>query len=134
MKPLLIVVGIAVTAVTGNVLHSINLSTPNTACAARIVLLGSPGRVSVRNLGNATWPDARLTINGQIVSGPNAGHPAAVHSVQRSIEPGVAMFQLAEFQTGDGLRWAPSTMQVERVGISTTVRGERCELEQTFSR
>jgi hypothetical protein len=69
-----------------------------------------------------------------MVSGPNAGHPAAIHTLQRSIEPGVTMFQLAEFQTGDGLRWAPSTMRVDRIGISTTVRGERCELEQTFGR
>jgi hypothetical protein len=132
MKPLLIAVGIAVTAVTGNALHSINLSNRHNACAARIVLLGSPNRVSIRNLGEATWMDARLALDGQIVSGPNAGRRAGIHTLQRSVEPGLAMFQLAEFQTDEGTRWAPSTMRVDRVGISTTVRGQRCELEQTF--
>jgi hypothetical protein len=29
------------------------------------VLLGSPNRVSIRNLGDVTWTDAQLMINGQ---------------------------------------------------------------------
>jgi hypothetical protein len=132
MEPLLVTVGIAVTVVTGNLLHSTQPATRTDDCAARIVLLGSPNRVSIRNLGDATWTDARLAIYGQITSGPNAGQPAGVHTLQRSIDPGITMFQLAEFQTDDGTRWAPSTTRVDRIGISATVRGERCELEHTF--
>jgi hypothetical protein len=134
MKPLLLVVGVAVTAVTGNALYSITPSTRSNRCSARIVLLGSPSRVSIRNLGDATWTDAKVAIEGEIVNGPNAGHPAGVHTLQRPIAPGVTMFQLGEFQADDGSRWAASTMRVDRIDIAATVRGERCEVEQALSR
>jgi hypothetical protein len=133
MKLLLITAGVVVMAVAG--LPSVRPSTHgNNHCqlAASFVLLGSPNRVAVRNSGNATWTDARLTIDGQIISGPNAGRPSGIHTLERSIEPGLTVFQLSEFQNGAGTRWAAQTMRVDGIDIAATVRGERCELEHTF--
>jgi len=106
MKLLLITAGVVVMAVAW--LPSVRSSTQSNHCqlAASFVLLGSPNRVAVRNSGNTIWTDARLTIGGQIVSGPNAGRPSGIHTLQRSIEPGLTVFQLSEFQNGDGTRWA----------------------------
>jgi hypothetical protein len=135
MKLLLITAGVVVMAVAG--LPSVRPSTQkdnHCQLAASFVLLGSPNRVAVRNSGNATWTDARLTIAGQIVSGPNAGHPSGTHTLQRSIEPGLTVFQLSEFQNGDGTRWASQTMRVDGIEMATTLRGERCEVEHTFGR
>jgi hypothetical protein len=134
MKLLLITAGVVVMAVAG--LPSVRSSTQNNhhcQLAASFVLLGSPNRMAVRNSGNATWTDARLTIDGQIVSGPNAGRPSGTHTLERSIEPGLTVFQLAEFQNGDGTRWASQTMRVDGIEMAATVRGERCEVEHTFA-
>ena len=134
MKLLLITAGVVVMAVAG--LPSVRRSTQNNHCQldASFVLLGSPNRVAVRNSGNTAWPDAQLKIEGQIVNGPNAGRPSGIHTLQRSIEPGLTVFQLAEFQNGDGTRWASQTMRVDAIEMATTVRGERCEVEHTFGR
>src|SRR5262245_58045914 len=119
MKLLLITAGVVVMAVAG--LPSVRLSTQNNhhcQLAASFVLLGSPSRVAVRNSGNATWTDARLTINGQIINGPNAGRPSGTHALQRSIEPGLTVFQLSEFQNSDGTRWAGQTMRVDGIDLA----------------
>lgn len=133
MKLLLITAGVVVMAVAG--LPSVRPSTRNThpcQLAASFVLLGSPNRVAVRNSGNASWNNARLTIDGRIISGPNAGRPSGIHTLDRSIEPGLTVFQLSEFQNGDGTRWASQTMRVDDIALAATVRGERCEVEHTF--
>jgi hypothetical protein len=135
MKLLLITAGVVVMAVAG--LPSVERATQkknHCQLAASFVLLGSPNRVAVHNSGNATWTDARLTIDGQIISGPNTGRPSGVHTLERSIEPGLTVVQLSEFQNGAGTRWASQTMRVDGIQMATTVRGERCEVEHTFGR
>lgn len=87
--------------------------------------------VALTNRDGASWDDAQLTIYGQIISGPNKGI-AGQHRTHTVVNPGLNAISLRSFQNADGVMWVPSTMRVDGIGVSATLRGEHCELEQSF--
>jgi hypothetical protein len=92
------------------------------------------GVLSIANRDSSSWNDAQLTIYGEIISGPNSGTPAGAHKMRLEVTPGLNAINLSDFENADGSRWVPSTMRVDGIGITAMLRGERCELEQSFTR
>jgi hypothetical protein len=90
------------------------------------------GVLAINNHDSVTWPDAELTIFGQITSGPNSGTLTGAYKLRRPLEPGLNAINLPTFENAKSLRWVPSTMRVEALDISATVRGEHCEFEQAI--
>jgi hypothetical protein len=91
-----------------------------------------PGEFLIANRDRETWHDAQLSVYGEIISGPNKGTQAGVHRLTRDIGPGLTPIQLSDFQNKDGIRWVPSTMRAAGLGVTATLRTEKCELEHSF--
>jgi hypothetical protein len=129
--------------VVGAIADTLNPSWRNTHVGRECKLTGTtaivpyssaehPGELLVTNRDGETWNDAQLSIDGEIVTGPNKGTRTGVHRLTRDVRPGLNTIPLADFQTKDGIRWAPSTMRADGLGVTASLRTEKCQFEHTF--